>query len=108
MKGLVCGAVVAVLIAPAASQAQSPQQKAELAAKLLATVQKDGQPSKSTYAIIGTATVGSQTRVYVRQEIDIQDKKTHINFEYTCTFLDGGAGWICAPPLMPQGLIFLK
>jgi hypothetical protein len=107
MKGLVWGAVAAVLMVPAASQAQSPQQKADLAAKLLAIV-KDAQAGKSTYAIIGTATVGAQTRVYIRQEIDIQDKKTHINFEYTCTLLDEGAGWICAPPLMPQGLIFLK
>jgi hypothetical protein len=100
--------VAAALVMPSRSSAQSAQQKAELATKLLAAVLKEAQPGKSTYAIIGTATAGNQTKVYIQQEINVQDKKAHLNFEYTCAFLDDGAGWMCAPPSLPLGLIFVR
>ena len=107
MKGLLWCAVVAVLIAPAASQAQGGR-RAELGTKLLAIVQKDAQPNSGTYSVIGTATLGSQTKVYIQQEFDISGKKRHVNSEYTCTALDEEAGWMCTNMATPQGLILVK
>ena len=101
-----CAAAVA-LIVPSVTQAQSPR-RAELAPKLLAIVQKDAQPNSGTYSVIGTATVGSQTKVYIQQEFDISGKKRHVNSEYTCTSLDDEAGWMCTNASVPQGLVLVK
>jgi opacity protein-like surface antigen len=110
MKSLVWSAVAAALLAPAATQAQSPQQKTELAARLLAIVKQGAQPNSGAYSVIGTATVGSQTKVYLQQEFDLSGKKRHVNTEYLCTLLDDGAGWMCsnANPSSQPGLMLVK
>jgi hypothetical protein len=110
MKSLVWSAVAVALLAPTPSQAQSPQQKAELATKLLAIVKQSAQPNSGEYGVVGTATVGSQTKVYVQQEFDLSGKKRHVNSEYLCTLLDEGAGWMCsnANPSSQPGLILVK
>src|SRR5262245_46533514 len=107
MKQLLWCAAVAALIVPSATQAQSPR-RVELSAKLLAVVQKDAQPNSGTYSVIGTATVGSQTKVYIQQEFEISGKKRHVNSEYTCTTLDDEAGWICTNASVQQGLILVR
>jgi opacity protein-like surface antigen len=108
MKGLLWCAVVAALIAPSASQAQSAPQVAELATKLLAIFQKNAPPNSGPSSVIGTAKAGNQTKVYFQQEFDRANKKSHLNHEYLCTLLDGDAGWMCAPASMPAGLILVK
>jgi opacity protein-like surface antigen len=107
MKSLVSCAVIAVLMAPSAF-AQSAQQKADLASKLLAIVTKQAQPNSGTYSVVGTATVGGQTKVYLQQEFDIANKKRQVNSEYLCTFLDDGTSWMCTNPSLPQGLLLVR
>jgi outer membrane lipoprotein-sorting protein len=107
MKHLLWCAAVAALIVPSATQAQSPR-RAELATKLLAIVQKDAQPNSGTYSVVGTATVGSQTKVYLQQKFETSGKTRHVNSEYTCTTLDDEAGWICTNASQPQGLILVR
>jgi hypothetical protein len=110
MRSLVWCAFAVALVLPTASQAQSTQQKADLATKLLAIVKQAAQPNSGQYSVAGTATVGGQTKVYLQQEFDLSGKKRHVNSEYLCTLLDDGAGWMCAnaTPATQPSLLFVK
>ena len=96
MRNIFWCAIVAALIAPSAAEAQGELQRAALAPKLLAIVQKQALPNSGTYSVIGTALVDSQTKVFIQQELEVAGRKSHVSYEYLCTLLDGEAGWMCA------------
>ena len=110
MKSLGWAALAVALLLPTPSQAQSTQQKADLATKLLAIVKQAAQPNSGEYSVAGTATVSGQTKVYLQQEFDLSGRKRHGNSEYLCTLLDEGAGWMCsnANPATQPSLLLVR